>query len=458
MALEAIMERFKKSSPLTVMVRLVMQQALNREWMEEVFERNRDKQYTRELMFSTVVDLMGLVALGLKPSLHAAAQASPELGVSLTALYDKVKRTEPEVVGALVRGSAERLAPVVEPMRQGRAPWAEGYVVRVLDGNHLAASEKRMKPLREFRGAALPGQSLVVYAPELDLVVDMVPAEDAHAQERALMGPVLEQVRPGELWLADRNFSTTRILFGVADKQAAFVIREHGASPNPTPVGERREMGRVETGLVYEQAVRMEDETGRQLTLRRIELHLDEPTRHGETIIRLLTNVPAERMGALEVAGLYRRRWSIESMFGRLESVLQSEVKSLGYPRAALFAFGVSVLAYNVLAVLQSAVEAEHRLEDSTVQISSYYIADEVKFNYGGMMIALPEPTWRLYESQSASELSRTLLELAANVRVARLRKHPRKAKKKNKKEYVPGEVARRHVSTARVLRGQEQT
>lgn len=458
MALEAILERFKKSSPLTVMVRLVMQQALSREWMEEVFERNRDKQYTRELMFSTVVDLMGLVALGLKPSLHAAAQASPELGVSLTALYDKVKRTEPEVVGALVRGSAERLAPVVKPMRQGREPWAAGYVVRVLDGNHLAASEKRVKPLREFRGAALPGQSLVVYAPELDLVVEVVSAEDAHAQERALMGPVLEGVQPGELWLADRNFSTTRILFGIHDKKAAFVIREHGASPNPTQEEERRQVGRVETGLVYEQAVRIEDETGRQLRLRRIELHLDEPTRHGETVIRLLTNVPAERMGALEVAGLYRRRWSIESMFGRLESVLQSEVKSLGYPRAALFAFGVSVLAYNVLAVLQSAVEAEHRLEDSTIQISSYYIADEVKFNYGGMMIALPEPTWQEYESQSAPELSRTLLGLAANVKVARLRKHPRKSKKKTKKQYVPGEEARRHVATARVLRGQEQT
>jgi len=30
--------------------------------------------------------------------------------------------------------------------------------VRVLDGNKLAASQKRLKPLRGFRGAALPGQ------------------------------------------------------------------------------------------------------------------------------------------------------------------------------------------------------------------------------------------------------------------------------------------------------------
>jgi len=124
-----------------------------------------------------------------------------------------------------------------------------------------------------------------------------------------------------------------------------------------------------------------------------------------------------------------------------------------------LFAFGVSALAYNVLAVLQAAVEAEHRLEeDSKVQVSSYYIAGVVKSNHGGMMIALPEAIWEEYEGQSATEMSQTLLRLAANVKLATVRKHPRKSKKKKtKKGYVPGKVARRHVSTARVPRGQEQ-
>jgi hypothetical protein len=41
--------------------------------VDEVFEEHRGRQYTRELLFSTVVDLMGLVALGMRPSLHAAA-------------------------------------------------------------------------------------------------------------------------------------------------------------------------------------------------------------------------------------------------------------------------------------------------------------------------------------------------------------------------------------------------
>jgi hypothetical protein len=220
-----------------------------------------------------------------------------------------------------------------------------------------------------------------------------------------------------------------------------------------------RKVGRVETGVVFEQVVRIEDKAGRQLELRRIELHLDEPTEDGEMLIRLLTNVPAERMSALEVAELYRRRWTIESMFGELEAVLQSEVKSLGHPRAALLAFGVAVMAYNVLSVLQTAIEASHQLPGTGMEISTYYIASEVKSNYGGMMIAVPQKVWEEYDLQSARELSDTLMRLAEQVTPKTLRKHKRAPnKKKAKKGYVPGEEARRHVATARVLKGEEAT
>ena len=50
-------------------------------------EHEQIKQF--ELLFSTVVDLMTLVTLGLRPSLHAAAQKARDLTVSITALYDR---------------------------------------------------------------------------------------------------------------------------------------------------------------------------------------------------------------------------------------------------------------------------------------------------------------------------------------------------------------------------------
>ena len=99
------------------------------------------------------------------------------------------------------------------------------------------------------------GYSLVVYDPDAGVVIDLVPCEDAHAQERTLMPTLLATAQPGELWMADRNFSTTGILSGLHERGAAFIVREHGKSPNPTVLGKLRNVGAVETGTVYEQIV-----------------------------------------------------------------------------------------------------------------------------------------------------------------------------------------------------------
>jgi IS4 transposase len=453
MALDVVVQRFVEQCPVAVMARLALERAVNAAWVDEVFEQHRQRQYTHELLFSTVVDLMAIVAVGLRPSLHAAAKSSSSLNVSMTALYDKVNHAEPEVLQALVQGSAERLAPVIAPLRESVARWAPGYRLRIVDGNHLPASEKRLGPLRGFRGAALPGQSLVVFDPDLDLVVDMEPGEDGHAQERTMLPAVLARAQPGDLWIGDRNFSTRAAIFAVVARRAAFLFREHGVSPSPTPTAPRREVGRTETGAVYEQPVRIEAETGETLVLRRIEIELDQPTENGDMLIRLLTNLPAQDFDACAVARLYRRRWSIEGLFQRLELILKSEVRTLGYPRAALLGFATAVLAYNVLATIQAAVGAAHDLPAAGIELSSYFVAGDVKAYYGGMMVAVPSATWATFEATSDADLSHELRRIAAHVDPRALRKHPRKPKPKVKKGYAPGASVRRHVATARVLR-----
>lgn len=91
---DTILARFEQQAPLSVM-REAMEHALSPEMVDQVFEQHRQRQYSRELLFSTVVELMGLVALGQSPSLHAAARKQPQLPVSVTALYDKIRRTQP---------------------------------------------------------------------------------------------------------------------------------------------------------------------------------------------------------------------------------------------------------------------------------------------------------------------------------------------------------------------------
>src|ERR1700685_2394900 len=121
------------------MARLVAQRALSDEWVDQVFEEYAERQYTRELLFSSVFRLMTVVATGLRPSLHAAAQSQP-VSVSLTALYEKANRAEPEVLRQLVGGSAARLIPVQAPLCKHRGALLPGYRLRLVDGNHLPAS------------------------------------------------------------------------------------------------------------------------------------------------------------------------------------------------------------------------------------------------------------------------------------------------------------------------------
>jgi IS4 transposase len=454
MVMDAVVARCAEQSPVTVMARLAMQRTLTPQWIDELFEHHGGAQYTRELLFSTTVELMSLVAVGLRLSLHAAAQAATGLPVSVQALYSKIRGTAPDLVRSLVQGSAQRLGALLQAMAAQPEGIVPGYQVRIVDGNHLPASEKRLKPLRGFRGAALPGQSLVVYDPDRDLVVDMLLGEDAHAQERFLMQALQEQAQPGQLWMADRNFSTRGILSRWHDKGSCFIVREHGRTPNPQVLDDLRWRGKVESGTVYEQAVTIEDDNGQAVRLRRVELHLLQPTEDGGSVIGLLTNLPASTFTARRVARLYRQRGQIESLFQRLEAVLHSEVRSLDHPRAALLAFGVAVMAYNVLSVLQSAVWIAHELHDSEIELSSYYFAEEIRTYYAGMLMAVKPKAWDRYDKMSPEQLGQVLLQIAVQASPKALRKHPRGHPPPARKGYVSGAVARRHVATARVLKG----
>lgn len=451
MLLGKIFERFVDDSPVTVMLRGTLDYALRADDLDDLFNRTAQQQYTRELLFSSVVDLLSLVVCRIRPSVHAAYQADPaKIGVSLRALYDKLDHLEPAISAALVHHVSARLIPVVRALRGGVRQRLPGYRLRILDGNHLAGTEHRLKELRGLREAALPGQALVVYDPEWTMTTDVIPCEDGHAQERASLGQVVALVRPKDAWVADRNFCTTDFLFGIAQRRAFFLIRQHAQTLTWKRLGKRRYQGRSDTGKVFEQAVELRDGDGNVLRARRITVELDAPTRDGDTELHIRTNLPAEDADALTVAALYRGRWTIETAFAEIAAVLENEIDTLAYPKAALFGFCVGLVAYNVLGVIKGALRAVHGEETVAEEVSGYYLADEVAGTYRGMMIAIPAKHWRVFGRVRAAELARVLKELAGKVRLAAFRKHPRGPKKRTKKKPRAGKSP--HVATARLL------
>ena len=446
-----VFERFVEKSPISVMVRGTLERVLGPDPLDLWYERTAQKQYTRTLLFSTVYDLMSQVVFRLQPSIHAAYRAQEaQVGTSVVSVYNKLQEIEPHTSAALVRYSAHQLAPLIEQLGGDREPWLRGYQVKIIDGNCLEASEHRLEVLRGVDAGALPGKSLVVYAPDQGVVRDVFPCEDGHAQERSLFGGVLKTVQAGDLWIADRNFCTRDFLCAIDHRGAGFIIRQHRGLPFEirTPL---RPLGRMETGKVAEQRVRVVDGQGVAHTFRRLRIKLDQATRDGATLLYILTHVPARKVSAKRVARLYRKRWTLETAFQHLEAYFHSEINTLGYPKAALFGFCLALVAYNLLAVVLAALRGVHGQEKVDAEVSLSYIANDISTTYNGMMIAIPEAEWDVFSRMSAPDMVATLRDLAQRVDLRAYRKSPRGPKRAGPKH--DGSSKQGHVSTAKLLR-----
>jgi len=455
MALEEIFERFAKECPLPVMVRGTLEWALAAKQLDQLFQETAERQYVNELAFSTVVDLMGMVVAKTRKSMHAAYQAHQEsIQVSVKSVYNKLNRLEPAVSAELVERTAASMDELVRQMGGELPSPLPGYPVRILDGNHLAASEHRLKELRTIRGGPLPGQALVVLDPQTKLMTAVYPCEDGHAQERSILLDLFVDLEPGEVWIADRNFCTSMFIDELAEKQAFFVIREHAANVRYETVGPQRRVGRSDSGEIFEQRIRIQNAYDDQtIEARRVTVKLDRATQDGDWEIHILTNLP-DTVDAVAIAMAYRSRWTIEKAFNELTLSLKSEINTLGYPRAALFGFCVGVVIYNVLSVVKASLRATHGVETIEQNLSNYYMADEISGVWRGMLIAIPAPHWsQAFRELSVAQLARLLVKLARAVNLPRYQKHPRGSKKKPPKR----SGNQPHVATARILSQRQQ-
>ena len=447
--LSSIFAVFVKASPISVMMRGVMEYIFRPQRLDEIFESHAKLQYSRELLFSSLVNLLSLVVCRIHPSVSAAYKAkAEELNVSRAAVYQKLNGVEIGVSAALVRETASELGQLIQQMGGQQPPLLPGYQVRILDGNALAATDHRLQVLRTVAGAPLPGKSLVVLDPQLRIAVDIFPCEDGHAQERRLFGQVLASVQPGQLWIADRNMCTLDFLGGIAQRQSAFVIREHQNLPWQA-LSELQSVAVVEAGELLEQEIEIEYQ-GHALKLRRIVLRLSKPTRHGDSEIVVLTNLPETVASAEVVSQLYRERWQVEALFLTVTTNFECEIETLAYPKAALFSFSLALVTYNIMATLRAALASVHGVEEVEAALSDYYVVDEIQGIYRGMMIAIPPEHWQFFSVMSLAELAVLLKQLAAQVNLKRFLKQPRKSKTK-----APPRVKdpkHPHVSTARLL------
>jgi hypothetical protein len=201
---------------------------------------------------------------------------------------------------------------------------------------------------------------------------------------------------------------------------------------------------------VYEQKVAITSPEGKVLKMRRVVVKLDVATRDGELEMAVVTNLPKSAADATKAADAYRKRWTIETMFQSLTQMLQGEIDTLCYPKAALFGFGVALATYNVLSTVQAALRAKFGVQKVQQEVSPFYLAHEVQASHQGIEIVFDPEVWVPYQRMPPQALAKVLLGWAAHVNLSKYPRCPRGPKKP-----VPKRTrfaGKSHVSTARLL------
>lgn len=441
-----VIDRFVCETPLAVMAQLVIRRLIG-EKLDEVFEENRSRQYHRELAFSDLASTVALVALGCARSFNKAYERCRErLVVSRTAFYDKINRTEPATLEAVVQHAAAVTADLQDQLQV--QPWQiiAGHKVYAFDACHIRRTQKRLSVLRGLSTAPRPGSVVAKFDLQRQTFSQAYLMVDAHRQEATMLDRIADDLAPGDVALADRQYCASLFFMRLDEENKFFIVRQHSRL-RCEPCGKQKRVGRIESGEVFEQRVEI-SKNGKTLSMRRITLFLDQPTRDGDTEIHILTNLGAE-VPATRVAEVYGFRWEEETGFYHLTMSLTCEMETMGHPHAALFLFCMAMVCYNVLAVLTSSLYAVHD-QEAVENLSYLNVAEEIGTTTRGLLIAVGESYWRCWERCDASTFCAELTEIAERVPISRYRKSLRGVKKKPPKRKLSR--IRAHSSTARLL------
>jgi hypothetical protein len=412
-----IFQKFANQSPLTVMVRVMLEAIFPANQFDQLFPKEEEEKLQfRESLFSSIVDLMSLIGQD-QPATHTICQTTHnDLKTALNSFYRKVKRIEPNVFAEWVRQTAGRLDPVIHKMGRVLPQSLSGYLVRSVAGVDLSGAHNRPKESSHAKCKTLPYQSSIVLDPNLMLAVDVLLHGKDNARKDYIITPLLDMVQPQDVWMAPPIFNFLSFLTGIEQRLAFFIIRQNKSELLYTPAGRRKMKGRTELGSIFEQKVHLVNGHGNGLLTRRITVELEDRSPDGQLDLHIFTNLP-KRFQSLKLADFYYRQWMMEIAFQDLAAALQSEVKAAGYPSAFFFVYCLALIAYNILSVIKAALCAVRSEDNSHEDISWSNLANEIGGAWRGMMIALPSQNWSYtFANFTIRQLTNTLNTLAKNV------------------------------------------
>jgi predicted DNA-binding protein YlxM (UPF0122 family) len=452
-----ILDQLAQRAPAAMMFRSILERILSDEALDEIFREHSQVQIESPILFSHLVNMLAPVISGASKSVNASHQAA-EHDYSRQALYDKLKGVETTVSAAMLKLTTQKLMAIRHSTGMKFPDVIKGFHTFVIDGKTYNATEHRILETQTDARAPLPGRAVALLDTRHQLFVDIQCDANAHRCERKIVEPLLErQLKPGALYLADRNFCDGTLIEYFQRYEAFFIIRQHGSCPSWREIpGEKQvSKGTDEQGQdVYEQRIEVQLVDGSWISVRRITVVLSDATRDGDSQLNLLTNLPA-RVGAGKISSAYRARWTIENCFGHLSRALNAEIRTLCYPGAAGLCFSLALLLFNMMSLVRWLLLKHGQYSDryEIEDVSYYYIADEISRSQFAFDEVIDQKQWRIFGKMSSSAFASFLKQTASHAHLARYRKHIRGPTKPRPKRRFNGT---RHVATQKLLDARE--
>jgi hypothetical protein len=373
-----------------VLARLPLAEAVLSAWqwmadelfLENLFEKHRGRCYTQEVRFPTLVRLIHDVLIGAADSANQRfqrARADGELRTHIPAAYEKLGRLPLGLSMAFLAGCTERLRAVVpDPRLEALPRCCHAWTVITLDGKAIKHVAKRLKPLRGLRGGVLGGRALVAQAMASGLVLGMHAAADGEANDvrfaPELVPAVRGQIDGPILWVADRQFGYPEVLSWLSGAADRFLVRHHGnVKFTPDPDRPARS-GADGQGRDYREDWGWlgGDQNQHRRYVRRIVLEL------GAGPLALVSDLlDADRYPAVELLGVYRKRWGIEGVFQQITEVFGLARLIGGTPQATVFQLSFCLVLYNLTQAIRAIVAESGRRP--TAEVSGEKVFRDVR-------------------------------------------------------------------------------
>ena len=332
---------------------------LTRSMCQEAFAKIRTVERQRKWTLHALIWFwIGLLQGRFTSQTRALLQARsghpllPTVDASPEAFFQKIQAVRPAFFRRLFHSFTSKVEPDYRSNFSHTLPNSclQFTGVYAIDGSRLAKVGRLLKVTRKVTKAIIPGAMEALYDLRRGFLKDLWFDPSGHASEIKMMNHIRSGLTQGCLLIADRMYALPYV-WRIMKEQGVWMITRH----NPVVLFHKKErLGKWRGNKVQvdEWLVEMGGSAGTEpVPIRMIRIW---SSRHQVT---LLTNIlDSKRLSALDVARIYRQRWSIERMYLAMKEVLDLNRLHNSSPAAVGQQVYATAILYNALRLAQSQI------------------------------------------------------------------------------------------------------